>query len=246
MKSETPVVALHSLFFSGAMFDELAKRSPGRLIVAPTHRGQDSFIDTDLPPTLEQLAIDTIEVLNGFDQAVHLVGSSMGAYVAAIVAARAPNLVRSCVLSAATGNAERRPELFQDLEDRLRTVGPTAMLHDIERTMFGDVFLRSGGAQLDRWRRHFAALDHRVADAAHEVFARPELWQQLEAIRCPVLLLAGRLDRAKSPAEMEEIAARIGCSSPVVFEGSGHTPFVEEAASVAEVLNVWWDSFKRT
>lgn len=240
----TPVVALHSLFFDGSMFDAVEVRC-GRRFLAPDHRGQGVRAHDGAAPTLAGIVDDLAARLRARGTPVDLVGSSMGAYLAILLADREPGLVRSVVLSAATGDAEQRPEKFAALVARLRDPGPAAMVDQLCSTMFGDAFLDSAPGTparvaLERWRAHFAALDPGVAKAAHEVFARDALWPELDRLDRPVLLLAGRLDRAKSPADMAAIADRIGCPAPVVFERSGHTPFVEQPDEVAAELSRWW------
>ncbi len=233
-----PVVGLHSLFFDGKMFDQLSQDT-GRTVIAPDHRGQGTR-SAEEPGTVDELAGDIAELLDTMPAPVHLVGSSMGAYVAMIVAATKPECVRTCTLSAATADAESRPEKFEALVTELRDKGPAAMVDQLGATMFGTWFLRYGDATRDYWLEHFAGLDTGVATAAEKVFRRRELWAEVSSIRSPLLLLSGKQDTAKTPADMERISERTGASAPVVFEKSGHTPFVEQPTEVAEVLEKFW------
>lgn len=235
----TPVLALHSLFFDGRMFDDLAHRT-GRTIIAPDHRGQGSR-ERDLGDLgVDALAEDAIAEIERIGEPVHLVGSSMGAYVAIIATARRPELVRSLVLSAATADAEQRPEVFAALVAALRSEGPEQRAERIAATMFGEPFRASGAQALTRWKTTFASRTDVVAEAAEQVFARRALWSEIESVTCPTLLLAGAWDTAKSPADMAAISARTGCPEPIVFARSGHTPFVEEPEAVAAALSPWW------
>ncbi|WP_150461543.1 alpha/beta fold hydrolase [Nesterenkonia ebinurensis] len=233
-----PVLGLHSLFFDGKMFDQLSQAT-GRTVLAPDHRGQGTR-SAEEPGTVDELAGDVVGLLDTLPAPVHLVGSSMGAYVAMIVAATKPERVRTCTLSAATADAEQRPEKFDGLVAQLRDKGPAAIVEQIGATMFGNWFLRQGDAARDYWLEHFASLDTGVGTAAEKVFRRRELWAEVLSIRSPLLLLAGRQDTAKSPADMERISERTGASAPIVFEKSGHTPFVEQPTEVADVLAKFW------
>src|SRR6476659_7965570 len=96
----TPVLLLHSLFFDGSMFDALGARLVDAFrLICPDHRGQGASRPTRLAPTIDQLCADTLELLERHVRApAHLVGSSMGAYVAMRVAARAPRWIRTCTL----------------------------------------------------------------------------------------------------------------------------------------------------
>lgn len=234
-----PVVALHSLFFDGRMFNDLS-RLTRREVHAPDHRGQGSRAQSPGSPTIDRLADDTIVELERLDEPAHLVGSSMGAYVAIVTSARRPDLVRSVVLSAATAGAEMRPELFDSLVADLRETGAEAQVDRIADTMFGQPFIDAAPASLHTWKARFASRAVSIADAAACVFSRRSLWDEAAAIDVPLLLLAGAHDRAKSPADMNAISERVGCAPPVVFHRSGHTPFVEEPEAVSELLASWW------
>lgn len=235
----TRVLALHSLFFDGGMFDDLARRT-GREIIAPDHRGQGSRQGERGKLDIDSLASDAIAEMERASGPVHLVGSSMGAYVAIVATARRPDLVRSLVLSAATADAEQRPERFAEIVAQLRVQVPKKRAELIAATMFGEPFLSEGSDELARWKATFATRSPAVAHAAEQVFARRDLWPEMSSITCPTLLLAGAWDVAKSPSDMTEIAARTGCTGPIVFARSGHTPFVEEPEDVAAVLGQWW------
>ncbi|RLV57132.1 alpha/beta fold hydrolase [Aeromicrobium phragmitis] len=236
------MIALHSLFFDGSMFDDVAALT-GRPIIAPDHRGQGSRRD-EAAVGVDTLADDVCALVEDLEGPVHLVGSSMGAYVAMVAAARLGERVRTCTLSAATADAEQRPEVFAALVAELRDPGPAARVDLITRTMFGAAFLEPGGDRYRRWREHFARLDPAVADAAELVFARRSLWEDVRAVTAPLLLLAGGLDRAKSPADMQRISDEVGCPPPLVFSNSGHTPFVEQPREVAEALASFWTTYE--
>lgn len=239
--SAAPVVALHSLFFDGFMFADLRERT-GRRLLAPDHRGQGTRA-AEPAGSIVELADDVERLVDELGEPVHLVGSSMGAYVAIVLADRRPDLVLSCVLSAATAEAEQRPEKFAELVARLRSAGPAAMVDELTHVMFGATFLAADSAEFGHWQTHFADLNPSVADAAEHVFARGDLWAEVQRLRPPLLLLAGRLDQAKPPEDMQRIADRLGCADPIVFERSGHTPFVEQPREVADVLAPFWTTY---
>ncbi|WP_328393814.1 alpha/beta fold hydrolase [Nocardia sp. NBC_00416] len=237
------VVMLHSLFFDGSMFDDLiAELPPEYRYLRPDLRGQGSFTGTGRRPTMDVLFADAVALIEArCTGPVHLVGSSMGAYVALRVAARRPDLLLSCTLLGATAEAEVRPEVFRALEDAVRGNDPEIVTR-IERTMFGDAFLRDEARNATRrhWAQMFASHVPQVADALNGVYTRPAMTEELAAVPFPLLLVAGELDRAKRPADMAAIADRVPGSRLVVLETSGHTPVVEEPAAIARELLSWW------
>ncbi|MCU1513788.1 MAG: catD5 [Microbacteriaceae bacterium] len=221
------------------MFDQLTL--DGVTVSAPDHRGQGSNSGQHTKLSLDDLADDVIALVRSLDAGpADLIGSSMGAYVAILAAAKAPELFSTAVLSAATGDAESRPEVFAKLEQRLRTEPASDLVDTITHTMFGDSFIASDSAGLGRWQKQFASLPATVADAAHEVFARDALWPAIDRLELPMLLLAGEQDHAKRPSDMFAIAERKPGSAVVVIAKSGHTPFVEQPASVSALINHWW------
>ncbi|MFI5718975.1 alpha/beta fold hydrolase [Nocardia sp. NPDC051750] len=237
------VVLLHSLFFDGSMFDALVAELPARhRYIRPDLRGQGSFTGSGRAPTMDVLFDDAVALIESrCNRPVHLVGSSMGAYVALRVASRRPDLLASCTLLGATAEAEARPEIFRALETAVRGNEPDIVAR-IEHTMFGDVFLGDTARSATRrhWAQVFAAHVPEVADALHGVYTRPAMVAELAAIPLPLLLVAGELDRAKRPADMAAIADRVPGSRLVVLETAGHTPVIEEPAAIARELVSWW------
>ncbi|MDM0087868.1 MULTISPECIES: alpha/beta fold hydrolase [unclassified Variovorax] len=235
-------VLLPSLFFGASMFEEVAAQLPPQWrVVCPDHRGQGASESGLRAPTMGQLAADTEALIQALgDGPVHLVGSSMGGYVAMELAVRRPDLLRSCVLSCCTAEAEQQPERFAALEAALRAQGPAALVDGLVQTMFGSHFIEAASPALAHWRQHFAALDARIPDAVHEVFARNSHVDSLSRLTMPVLLFSGALDRAKKPADMQFIADRVPGSRHIVLEASGHTPPIEQPGRFAEALAAFW------
>jgi pimeloyl-ACP methyl ester carboxylesterase len=81
--------------------------------------------------------------------------------------------------------------------------------------------------------RHFANQAYGGFDAEAE----------LSSIRQPVLVLAGRHDRTCSVEAAEMIARRVPKSELVIFEQSGHLPFVEEQKLYLEAVRNFLDRY---
>ncbi|CAO3437289.1 alpha/beta fold hydrolase [Azospirillum endophyticum] len=236
------VILLHSLFFNGAMFKELVDRLPAGLrCICPDHRGQGGSESGRHAPTIERLAEDTIALIERLgSKPVHLVGSSMGGYVALAVLERRPELVASGVLSCCTSQQEVQVERFAGLEAALRTKGAAALVDGISATMFGSRFIAENGDAHRRWRAAFAEVDERIADAVHGVAGRPSFVEGLGAIRTPLQLVSGALDTAKRPEDMQFIADRVPGSRHTTIAEAGHTPPVETPDAFAALLRNFW------
>jgi 3-oxoadipate enol-lactonase len=242
-----PVVMLHSLFFDCSMFEAVQARLrtafPEKRItfLTPDHRGQGRSPIGVHAPSMEQLATDTIAMIEQLAGApVHLVGSSMGGYVALSIARRRPDLLLSCVLSCCTAHAERQPARFAALEAKIREEGTANMGAGLLQTMFGERFVTQDDVTCRAWRERFEARGKQVADAVHGVFARDGYEPMLDSLRMPVLLFSGELDRAKRPEDMAYIAERVPGSRHVVVPDSGHTPPVENPDMFAAELARFW------
>jgi len=144
-------------------------------------------------------------------RSAHVVGHSMGGYVALRLAAGAPGAVRRLVLVAPAGvrRGRRRDPLLAHalpLAAALRRVGPRflpLLLRDA---------LRAGPATLWRAARALLAAD-----------ARP----YLPAIDAPTLLIWGAHDALVPPAVGHLLRAEIGGARLLLLEGVGHVPMYE-------------------
>lgn len=240
---KTPLVLLHSLFFTGEMFAPTAAiLSRTHDCVAPTFRGQDGRGRGDRAPTVAQLAQD---ILHWFDEAeygpVHLVGSSMGAYVAMEILRHRPNQVASLTLSCCTADAEQDPARFAKLTAFLAQ-GPGPQTSDtIAALMFGQATRAALNPWAAFWIEHFAQTPAAMAEVVECMFAHPAYHDVLAAYSGPALLLAGRQDKAKSPGDMARIAARLPQAHSHIFETAGHTPAVEMPDAFAACIGAFLD-----
>ena len=94
-----PVLAVHGISSHRRLWDWLRAESPGLSLVAPDLRGRGDSVDVTGPSSLAQHVEDLVAVLDaqGLDR-VHVVGMSMGGFVAVELAHLHPDRVRSLVL----------------------------------------------------------------------------------------------------------------------------------------------------
>lgn len=241
--SSAPVILLHSLFFTGEMFAPAATvLSQTHTCLAPTFRGQDGAGRGAHAPTVAQLAQDVVHWLDaaGRDK-IHLVGSSMGAYVAMEILRQRPDQVKTIVLSCCTADAEQDPTRFKKLTEFLAK-GPGPKTGDtIAGLMFGDASLNAPSPFVSSWTERFAQTPAAMAEVAECMFAHPAYHDVLAAYGGPALLLAGRQDMAKSPDDMARIAADLPQAEFHIFEEAGHTPAVELPEDFAACVSAFLD-----
>lgn len=168
-----------------------------------------------------------------------LVGFSMGGYVAREILRQDPQRVEALILIAtsARGDSEIQAKRKQALTEQpdgiaLRGLSTTAVASSLHPDNAGRTDLitriqemgqRLGG---DVFRRQ-SLLDRR------------DERQELDAIRCPTLVIAGGEDRLRSREEALELHEGIAGSAFVVIEKTGHMVPMEAPQRLAEVMNEW-------
>ena len=201
--------------------------------------------------TIEQLADDAAALARHLgEERVAVIGHSYGGFVAQELALRHPDAVAALVLIDTT------PGQLGATEDRDDEQGPppppevVAVLATLPST---NEELANGVCQLMPHYLHRrdpsefdAVLDATIFDAAamirgFEVLASWSSVDRLSTIAAPTLVLAGRHDVFTSRPQARRIASRIPGAELVIFEDSGHMPWLDEPDHFFEVVNGWLD-----
>jgi pimeloyl-ACP methyl ester carboxylesterase len=192
-------------------------------IIAPEHPG---FGGSDDPPWLDEIAdlayfhLDLLQAL-GLDR-VHLMGTSLGGWVAAEMAVRnTSRLVSLCLVCAVgiTAGGEPIPDIFRmPVEENLRRYfADPAMavrrLADLDK---------ADPAVIAKNRATVMRLAYRPR------FHNPGLAKWLHRIDVPTLLLWGAKDGLVPPEFGEAYRALIPYSRLVTLAEAGHAPFDEQ------------------
>lgn len=212
--------------------------------------------------TLEQHAKDVglLASAMGFDQYAVL-GHSYGAFVALQHAVDYPGQAAQTIVSGGVPSASRY--LASYVAEQLASFEPIELREQVANSWAREttVQTREEAAALltDQLPFHFRdsydpVIEDYVKRTADTIYAPDvlrkfssaeyggiEVEERLGQVTQPVLVLAGRYDRACSVAAAEAIAAGIPHARLVVFEKSAHMTFVEEndayLATVREFLN---------
>jgi pimeloyl-ACP methyl ester carboxylesterase len=111
--------------------------------------------------------------------------------------------------------------------------------------MFGQKFLNDPARTQERdlWRQRLIANDRLgITRATRGVINRVGIYDQLDRITVPTLIIVGDQDVATVPAKAERMHQRIRGSKKVVIPGAGHTATVEEPEAVNKALKAFLDS----
>ena len=195
-------------------------------------------------------AIDDVRSALGTD-AVALLGSSYGGFLALTYALAHPDAVSALVLVDTAASHGFREESLAVAARR----GTPAMLASLDRLWDGSL---TSDAEFQRaWRDIFPLYFHRLADAEIDALARRcgytletrrrilptlrdyDLRERLGEIDVPALVIVGRHDWITSVRQAEELAAGLKRSELVVFAESGHYPFIEEPERFLAVVRDW-------
>ena len=234
-----PLLLSHSLFFTRRMFDPLIEQlGAGYRVVAYDHRGQGE----SAPAPVEQLDMDTLSedaaaLIEALDLGpCHVVGNSMGGFIALRLAARRPDLVRSAVAVGSSAEEEHSLAAFAPLVAHMQANGTADVIDTLMHIMYGDTSLAEPSAQTLAWRTYMLGLDRSIGDAAHQVIHRRRLVEELDGCGVPVLAIAGAEDHAYPPPLSSDALAAASGGRSVVVTAAGHSVSLEQSAVVAEHL----------
>jgi pimeloyl-ACP methyl ester carboxylesterase len=221
--SGPPLVFLHGAGGHTGWMGFLEELSQRFEVFAPEHPG---FGQSDDPPWLDgvgDLAYFYLDLLAALGlERVHLVGTSLGGWIAAELAVRNTSRLASLTLVGAVGitaGGEPIPDIFRmPVEENLRRY-----YADQQRATrrLGDL----GKADMEVVAKNRATVTRL---AYRPRFHNPDLAKWLHRIDVPTLLLWGAQDGLVPPRFGEAYAALIPGSRLVVLPGAGHAPFDEQ------------------
>ncbi len=218
------------------------------------HRGNGRSTGNMGESTHETIADDARDLIDALGlERVTLLGHSYGGYIAQEFALRHPTRLSGLILcstapafdypAVAMQNAMQRatPEQLNILGGAGgRSVGSDAEWRAVWNAIVSMYFHRFDpevAADIDRRTTYRAAAYDRGALSLLPAF---DVTARIPAIVAPTLALAGRHDWIAPAREgAERIAAAIPGAQSVVFEESGHFPFIEEQDQFVRVVRAW-------
>lgn len=242
-----PVLFLHGLMGHRRDWDVLVHRVGERYrVIAVDQRGHGRS-DWTSSYRAADMADDAIALVEHLGVApVRIVGHSMGAMVAMLVAARRPDLVDRSVLvdivpeSLTTDFGTQLPAMLEEMAAARYATVDEAMAEwragnplartDLLRNYVTHALV-TGPDGRHRWG--FDALGLRSFTAG---VSPDELWNAAGAMTCPALLVRGAHSVLTTPEQVDALARRIGDAHIVVIADGGHDLGVEQPEAVTDAV----------
>jgi pimeloyl-ACP methyl ester carboxylesterase len=229
------IVFIHGLMLASESYEaqRMAFSTTHRVITFDL-RGQGRSEKTRTGLDLDTLAADTAVLIQRLvGGPCHVVGFSMGSFVAMRLAARHPSLVQSLTLIGPSADAEEAENLprYARLIRFVRCFGPTLVAPRLMKILFGDTYLQSltVAAERARWLAYLKALPRSLHRAAAASAGRMAMTGELAQIVAPTLVVSGEEDRPISPARAHAVHKAIAGSQFVAFPRTGHAVMIERA-----------------
>jgi pimeloyl-ACP methyl ester carboxylesterase len=221
-----PVLFLHS----GQGYDPwqsfASQLAQDRRLVAPSHPGFGKSSLPDWLDSIDDIAHLYLELMDRLELGqIDVVGCSIGGWIAAEVASKAPERIRRLVLVGPVGvkvgpaDTLDIPDLFampQDAVDKLLYRDPARMAPDLGKLADDEL------AALFRNRESLALL------VWEPWMHNPKLIRRLHRVTAPALLLRGDSDGVVSEAYLQGYARLLPHARTRIIPGAGHLPHLEQ------------------
>ena len=163
-----------------------------------------------------------------------LVGSAMGAGIAAAFAARHPARVAGLVVQSLVTRSS--PKFRAQMAERAAAVERTGMRQHAQSSLDRSYpeILRGDRARFERYRLRWLGNDPRGFAAIGRMLLEMDIDAELGAISCPTLAIGCAHDPLRTPDMVKELAGRIG-GARYAEADSGHFMHVQSPALFAEL-----------
>lgn len=224
--SGTPLIAVPGTLCAPSIFDRLAEHLADEVRIDP--------IDWMRAPGPWDIASIAHRVAAGISAATTVLGHSTGGAIALYLAATNPTLVSGLVIVNSGANMRNHG----DVDTVLKTIdthwGPALHTAILDRSFATPIPAADRAALL----AYAATVSPQATLEVLRSQRDLDLTPLLPDITCPVTIVHGVLDKARTPAHAEELAALIP-HSRLTFVRTGHSPVYEDPATVAaEIMAV--------
>ena len=234
-----PLLYLHSASAEATTWNEAFELLAADYdVIAPVHPGFPGSGGLDRIHNVGDLVLHYIDLLNRLRIArAHVVGSSLGGWIATELASLYPERVASLVLAGAAGlwiDGAPIAEVFGIMPGQLAE----RLFHDQQHPV-AQMLHAAGETAFDAAPPEELLLAfHQSTEATARVawnpyFHNPALERRLDRIAAPTLVLWGAEDRLIPRAHAERYCERIADAGLRLIQRCGHLPVIEQPAAFA-------------
>ena len=248
--AEPELVLIHGGAQNAHTWDTVAL-ALGRPLVAvdmPGHGHSDWRDDGHYGPVenAEAVAVALRELA---PNAAAVMGMSLGGLTTTVLASRHADLVRKAIVVDVTPGTDHLkaapivafidgPEVFESFDQILeRTIqfNPTRSESSLRRGVLHNAKPNDDGT----WTWRYDRLNRMREDFAEGVADFGELWDEVSAITCPILLVRGGTSQVVGDEDVEEWMRRQPGTEYVVVEGAGHSIQGDKPLELAALIERW-------
>ena len=229
-----PLFFLHSAQGFDARHEVVPLLAQRHRLIAPSHPGFGKSSLPDWLDSVDDIAHVYLELLDELKlKTVQLVGCSIGGWIAAEMATKAPERFPKLVMVGAvgvkTGPVDKLdiPDIFampQDKVDELLFADPTRMKMDPSKMTDEEIGIRV------RNRETLALITW------EPWMHNPKLKHRLQRASMPALFMRGEKDGLVSARYMEAYAKLLPNARTLTIPGAGHAPQIEQPKAFADAL----------
>jgi len=231
----TPVVMLHSLGTTGAIWDaQAAALAASFRVIRPDLRGHGLTACTPGPYSMEQLADDVAALLDGLGiHQTHVAGISIGGMIAQAFAAKFAGRAASLIL-VDTAMKIPPPESWIARAATVRSEGFAPLADAVMARWVTPGFAATPEAEGLRAQLMRTPVEG-YAGAA-EAIAAADLSVSTAGLKVPALIVVGEHDAATPVTDARALHQAIAGSSLVIVPGGAHIPTVEKPAEITAAI----------
>ncbi len=243
--SGPPLLALHGFTLTGQQFAPHAA-GLGRTIVAPDLPGHG--LSANAPADVVAVTTSISSVVDALASPLPLLGYSQGGRIALLTAlADSSNISCLVLISAGAGiedNIEREKRIVSDAE-------MANEINEMGLEVFLDAWTTTGVTSNSHLTQDHIAMDRTVrlentADALGRALTgygqgvQPSVWEQLDRLELPVLLITGEED-TKYTAISRRMMDKLPDAEMVILASCGHDPLADDPAATHAVVSGFLD-----
>jgi len=242
-----PLVLLHHITaviddWDPDFVDALAK---GRRVIAFDNAGVGAS-DGVVPGSIEEMADTAVAFIDALGLTkVDLLGYSMGGFVAQVVTARRPDLVRKMILASTGAAGGPGIDRIWDVLQEAFAFAEREKKHPKQRLFFKDSKASQGAAALflARLQRPFTMPDRAIGDEAIQSQVKAFItWgkspdRYTSAITIPTFIAAGDSDEMIPLANAVDLATKVRGSRLAVYPDASHGAIFQHKETFVEHVN---------